>query len=114
MDTCSLHDAFPISGGDIPCVIPKIALACVVEAGDVAQTATAAAAKVTIRPRLAIFMHIKIASLGLIVTFAAAAVAVWATSPASTTQAKAIFGITHGMSPPEIGKASCREQVSIS
>jgi len=47
-------------------------------------------------------MQIKIASLGLIVTFAAAAVAVWATSPASTTQAKAIFGITQGMSPPAL------------
>ena len=47
-------------------------------------------------------MPIKLASLGLIVTFAAAAVAIWATSPALTTQAKAIFGITQGISPPAL------------
>jgi hypothetical protein len=37
-------------------------------------------------------MQIKLAGLGLIVTFAAAAVAAWATSPASTRQVQAISG----------------------
>ena len=37
-------------------------------------------------------MQVKLASVGLIITFAAAAVAAWATSPACTGQAQAISG----------------------
>jgi hypothetical protein len=47
-------------------------------------------------------MQIKLASLGLIVAFAAAVVAAWAMSPTLTTQAKAIFGETQDMSPHEL------------
>jgi hypothetical protein len=47
-------------------------------------------------------MPIKLASLGLIIAFAAAAVAAWATSPALTTQAKAILGAAQDMSPHEL------------
>jgi hypothetical protein len=47
-------------------------------------------------------MPIKLASLALIVAFAAAAVAAWATSPILTTQAKATFGATQDMSPHEL------------
>ena len=47
-------------------------------------------------------MQIKLASLGLIITFAAAAVAAWATSPALTGQAEAISEAVQGISVPEL------------
>ena len=47
-------------------------------------------------------MQVKLASVGLIITFAAAAVAAWATSPAFTGQAQAISGATQGISPHEL------------
>ena len=49
-----------------------------------------------------LIMQIKLASLGLIVALAAATVAAWATSPAFTEQAQAIYGATQGISPHEL------------
>ncbi len=47
-------------------------------------------------------MRNKLAGLGLIVAFAAIAVAIWAKPPAFTNQAQAIPGATPGISPHEL------------
>ena len=47
-------------------------------------------------------MRRKLAGLGLIVAFAAAAVTIWAKSPAFTRQAQTIPEATQGISPHEL------------